>query len=123
MYLTRSKALTHMSGSRERRMMTVVRPAPEGGLQPEQAVRGLCREALSLRSALDMDCWISSLLGQIWEQRKAAPPVRELDRTFALGVPMMVNNGLARAKVIANTEAYRGLRAIRRAFSLSEIDE
>jgi hypothetical protein len=70
-------------------MMTVVRPAPEGGLQPEQAVRGLCREALSLRSALDMDCWISSLLGQIWEQRAAAPPVQELDQTFALGASMM----------------------------------
>jgi hypothetical protein len=70
-------------------MMTVVRPAPEGGLQPEQAVRGLCREALSLRSALDMDCWISSLLGQIWEQRGAAPPVQELDQTFALGASMM----------------------------------
>ena len=69
--------------------MTVVRPAPEGGLQPEQAVRALCREALSLRSALEMDCWISSLLGQIWEQRGAAPPVQELDRTFALGAPMM----------------------------------
>ena len=69
--------------------MSVVRPAPEGGLQPERAVRALCREALSLRSALEMDCWISSLLGQIWEQREAAPPVRELDRTFALGVPMM----------------------------------
>jgi hypothetical protein len=78
-----------MSGSRERRLVTVVRPAPEGGLQPEQAVRGLCREALSLRSALDMDCWISSLLGQIWEQRAAAPPVQELDRTFALGASMM----------------------------------
>jgi hypothetical protein len=88
-YLTRSKALTHMSGSRERRMMTVVRPAPEGGLQPEQAVRGLCREALSLRSALDMDCWISSLLGQIWEQRASAPPVQELDQAFALGASMM----------------------------------
>jgi hypothetical protein len=83
------KALTHMSGSRERRVVSVVRPAPEGGLQPERAVRALCREALSLRSALEMDCWISSLLGQIWEQRGAAPPVRELDRTFALGVPMM----------------------------------
>jgi hypothetical protein len=70
-------------------MMTVVRPAPEGGLQPEQAVRGLCREALSLRSALDMDCWISSLLGQIWEQRGAAPPVQELDQTFALGASMI----------------------------------
>ncbi len=52
-------------------------------------MRALCREALSLRSALEMDCWVSSLLGQIWEQRGAAPPVRELDRTFALGVPMM----------------------------------
>jgi hypothetical protein len=69
--------------------VNVVRPAPEGGLQPERAVRALCREALSLRSALEMDCWISSLLGQIWEQRGAAPPVRGLDRTFALGVPMM----------------------------------
>ena len=88
-YLTRSEALTHMSESRERRVVTVVRPAPEGGLQPERAVRGLCREALSLRSALEMDCWISSLLGQIWEQRAAAPPVQELDRTFALGASMM----------------------------------
>jgi hypothetical protein len=70
-------------------MMTVVRPAPEGGLQPERAVRGLCREALSLRSALEMDCWISSLLGQIWEQRASAPPVQELDQTFALGASMM----------------------------------
>jgi hypothetical protein len=78
-----------MSGSRERRLVTVVRPAPEGGLQPERAVRGLCREARSLRSALDMDCWISSLLGQIWEQHGAAPPVPELDRTFALGASMM----------------------------------
>jgi hypothetical protein len=83
------KALSHMSESRERRVVRVVRPAPEGGLQPERAVRALCREALSLRSALEMDCWISSLLGQIWEQRAAAPPVRELDQTFALGVPMM----------------------------------
>jgi hypothetical protein len=83
------EALTHMSGSRQRRVVNVVRPAPEGGLQPQRAVRALCREALSLRSALEMDCWISSLLGQIWEQRGAAPPVRELDRTFALGVPMM----------------------------------
>jgi hypothetical protein len=87
--LTRSQALTHMSESRERRVVNVVRPAPEGGLQPERAMRALCREALSLRSALEMDCWISSLLGQIWEQRGAAPPVEELDRTFALGVPMM----------------------------------
>jgi hypothetical protein len=78
-----------MSESRERRVVSVVRPAPEGGLQPERAVRALCREAQSLRSALEMDCWISSLLGQIWEQRGAAPPVREFDRTFALGVPMM----------------------------------
>ena len=78
-----------MSESRERRVVNVVRPAPEGGLQPERAVRALCREALSLRSALEMDCWISSLLGQIWEQRGAAPPVQELDLTFALGVPMM----------------------------------
>ncbi len=70
-------------------MVTVVRPAPEGGLQPERAVRGLCREARSLRSALDMDCWISSLLGQIWEQRGAVPPVPELDATFALGASMM----------------------------------
>ena len=69
--------------------MNVVRPAPGGGLQPERAVRAVCREALSLHSALEMDCWISSLLGQIWEQRGAAPPVQELDRTFALGVPMM----------------------------------
>ena len=78
-----------MSESRERRVVNVVRPAPEGGLQPERAMRALCREALSLRSPLEMDCWISSLLGQIWEQRGAAPPVQELDRTFALGVPMM----------------------------------
>ena len=78
-----------MSESRERRVVRVVRPAPESGLQPERAVRALCREALTLRSALEMDCWISSLLGQIWEQRGAAPPVTELDRTFALGVPMM----------------------------------
>jgi hypothetical protein len=78
-----------MSGSFERRLVTVVRPAPEGGLQPERAVRGLCREARSLRSALEMDCWVSSLLGQIWEQRAAAPPVQELDRTFALGASMM----------------------------------
>jgi hypothetical protein len=69
--------------------MTVVRPAPEGALQPERAVRGLCREALTLRSALEMDCWISSLLGQIWEQRGAAPPVQDLDWTFALGSSMM----------------------------------
>jgi hypothetical protein len=78
-----------MSQSRERRVVSVVRPAPEGGLQPERAVRALCREALSLRSVLEMDCWISSLLGQIWVQRMAAPPVRGLDRTYALGVPMM----------------------------------
>jgi hypothetical protein len=58
-------------------------------MQPERAVRGLCREALTLRSALEMDYWISSLLGQIWEQRAAAPPVHELDRTFALGASMM----------------------------------
>jgi hypothetical protein len=70
-------------------MVTVVRPAPEGGLQPDRAVRGLCREALELRSALDMECWISSLLGQIWEQRRAAPPIEDLDRTFALGASMM----------------------------------
>jgi len=70
-------------------VVNVVRPAPAGGVQPETAVRGLCREALELRSALDMECWISSLLGQIWEQRRAAPPVDELDRTFALGASMM----------------------------------
>src|ERR1700742_1146215 len=78
-----------MSQSREQRVVNVVRPAPEGGLQPEAAVRALCHEALSLRSALEMDCWVSSLLGQIWEQRAAAPPVQELDRTFALGASMM----------------------------------
>src|ERR1700728_1377437 len=78
-----------MSESRERRVVNVVRPAPEGGLQSQRAVRALCREALSLRSALEMDCWISSLLCQIWEQRGAEPPVMGLDRTFALGVPMM----------------------------------
>ena len=70
-------------------MVNVVRPAPAVGLQPERAVRGLCREALELRSALDMECWISSLLGQIWEQRRAAPAVDDLDQVFALGAPMM----------------------------------
>src|ERR1700678_412120 len=78
-----------MSGSRERRLVSVVRPAPEGVLQPERAVQGLCHEARSLRSALDMDCWISSLLGQIWEQRAAAPPGQELDRAFAVGAALV----------------------------------
>jgi hypothetical protein len=75
-----------MSGSRRRAVLNVVRPAPDGGTQSEATVRGLCREALALSSALEMECWISSLLGQLWEQRDQAPPL-ELDPAFVLGAP------------------------------------
>ena len=75
-----------MSGSRRRAALSVVRPAPDGGAQSEATVRGLCREARALTSALEMECWISSLLGQLWEQRDQAPPL-ELDPAFVLGAP------------------------------------
>jgi hypothetical protein len=77
-----------MSQSRRRRVVSVVRPAPDGGGQTRATVDGLCREALALTSALEMECWVSSLLGQLWEQRGQAPPL-ELDRAFVLGAPFV----------------------------------
>src|ERR1700760_4238310 len=77
-----------MSGSHRRAVINVVRPAPDGGSQSEATVLGLCREALALTSALEAECWISSLLGQLWEQREQAPPL-ELDRAFVLGAPFV----------------------------------
>jgi hypothetical protein len=73
-----------MDESRRRGVINVVRPAPDA--QSDATVRGLCREARALTSALEMECWISSLLGQLWEQRDQAPPL-ELDRAFVLGGP------------------------------------
>src|ERR1700742_611096 len=77
-----------MSGSHRRAVINVVRPAPDGGSQSEATLRGLCREALALTSALEAECWISSLLGQLWEQREQAAPL-ELDRAFVLGAPFV----------------------------------
>jgi hypothetical protein len=68
-------------------VLSVVMPAPDDGCQPAATVHAICREALALRSALEMDCWISSLLGQLWEQRHEAPPL-ELERSFVLGAPL-----------------------------------
>ena len=77
-------------------MLSVVRPAPDGGSQSELTVHGLCEEALALTSVLEMECWVSSVLGQFWEQRFQAPPL-ELERSFVLGVP--VAEQLARSGV------------------------
>jgi hypothetical protein len=82
-------------GSRRRAVLDVVVPVPRGS-QSEATVRRLCREALALGSALEMDCWISSVLGQFWEQRLQAPPL-ELERAFVLGAP--VAEQLARSRV------------------------
>lgn len=84
-----------MGGSRRRAALDVVVPAPQGS-QSQATVRGLCREALALGSALEMECWISSVLGQFWEQRLQAPPL-ELERAFVLGAP--VAEQLARSRV------------------------
>jgi hypothetical protein len=76
-------------------VLSVVVPAPQGS-QSEATVRGLCREALALGSALEMECWISSVLGQFWEQRLQAPPLK-LELAFVLGAP--VAEQLARSRV------------------------
>jgi hypothetical protein len=85
-----------MGGSRRRAVLNVVVPAPDGGSQSEATVHGLCGEALALGSALEMECWISSVLGQLWEQRFQAPPL-DLERAFVLGAP--VAEQLARSAV------------------------
>jgi hypothetical protein len=77
-------------------VLDVVVPAPGGGSQSRATVHGLCEEALALGSLLEMDCWISSVLGQLWEQRFQAPPL-QLERAFVLGVP--VAEQLARSGV------------------------
>ena len=56
-------------------MLSVVVPSPDGDSQSAATVHAMCGEAVALSSALEMDCWISSVLGQLWAQRHAAPPV------------------------------------------------
>jgi hypothetical protein len=96
-----------MSGSRRRAVLTVVRPAPDGGSQSELTVHGLCEEALALTSVLEMECWISSVLGQFWEQRFHAPPL-ELERAFVLGVPVaeqLARSGVPGARLVLHAIA------------------
>ena len=83
-------------------MLSVVVPAPDGGCQSAATVHAMCREALALTSALEMDCWISSVLGQLWEQRHAAPPLA-LERSFVLGAPVaeqLARSGVPGARLV-----------------------
>jgi hypothetical protein len=100
-----------MSGSRRRAVLSVVRPAPDGGSQSELTVHGLCEEALALTSVLEMECWISSVLGQFWEQRFQAPPL-ELERSFVLGAP--VAEQLARSGIPGSRLALHAIAAVDR---------
>jgi hypothetical protein len=83
-------------------MLNVVVPAPAGGSQSRATVDGLCREARALTSVLEMECWISSVLGQLWEQRYEAPPL-ELERAFVLGAPVaeqLARSGVGGARLV-----------------------
>jgi hypothetical protein len=83
-------------------VLNVVVPAPAGGSQSRATVDGLCREAQALTSVLEMECWISSVLGQLWEQRYEAPPL-ELERAFVLGAPVaeqLARSGVGGARLV-----------------------
>lgn len=89
-------------GSRRRAVLNVVVPAPDGTSQSQATVDGLCGEALALGSVLEMECWISSVLGQLWEQRYEAPPL-ELEPAFVLGVPVaeqLARSGVPGARLV-----------------------
>lgn len=67
----------------------------------DDMMREIVGDVGRMRSALDLECWASWLLGQVWKQRVAQPLYEAVDWALILGSPlvaMLARIGGARAR-------------------------
>lgn len=63
-------------------------PGPDDERLRREQLRQLARAAAKLGSVYELECWASSLLGQLWERRESAPPLDGVEGELVLGAPM-----------------------------------